>query len=73
MIDFTNYTPAPAKEALVQGSLGDVGRDRFTDMMMHLFPGVMSSALLSLILLILFIIGLPLVIWLLQTGRVKNG
>lgn len=72
MIDFANYTPAPAKEALVQGNLGDVGRNGFTDMMRYLFPGVIDSGLLVLILLGVFIVGLPIVIWLLKTGRIKN-
>ena len=74
MIDFANYTPSPNDAALaVQGTVGDIGRDKTTDMIMHLFPGVTNSAAFVLVLLVIFIIGTPVIIWLLQTGRIKNA
>jgi len=73
MIDFTNYTPSSNAAALAApGTIGDIGRDTFTDMMMRLFPGVIDSVSFSLILLAVFFIALPVVIWLIETGRVKN-
>jgi hypothetical protein len=40
--------------------------------MINLYNGVMDGVTFSIILLVLFIIAVPLVFWLIDTGRVKN-
>ena len=74
MIDFANYTPAPNDAAAsIQVQAADVGRNGVSTLVMQLFPGVIDSAVFVLILLAIFLIAAPIIVWLLYTGRVKNG
>ena len=68
MIDFTNYTPSPSQNVL------DIPVYVLptSDLASRTFPGVIDSVSFSLILMAVFIITLPVVLWLIETGRVKN-
>ena len=70
MIDFTNYTPAPAKESVgVQVLPGQEIPTGFPKLMMDLFPGICDSATFVLVLLAIFIIGTPIVLWLVDKWK----
>jgi hypothetical protein len=67
MIDFANYTPAPAKESIA-APVAEAPSE-FGLMMTHLFPGVCDSATFVLVLLAIFIIGTPIVFWLVDKWK----
>jgi hypothetical protein len=67
MIDYHNYTPAPAKESIqvpVPEVTSAVGK-----MLTDHFPGVCDSATFVLVLLAIFIIGTPIVLWLVDKWK----